>query len=274
MKKFLTMLVAMLAMVSFGMANPACWPNCGGQQDKPCSDGTCDYNNIIQTNIADATSGQAYTDVPSWFGDNGLLKVEQTQKNCAAVLGEGNSVTQNNKAVASGTAQKQLQDNVAMVVGYSNMVIQSNDALATGLGFDGTHGIYEEQAQKNLMLIIGSNNYANQKNKAMAFSDSPIWPAYPIKQDQKNIGLLLGKKNALVQFNDADATMKKCIEVDPQIKQIQKNIAFAVNNCDDCKVDTSFTGTTTFTWPSVTAPAPAVPAISCPTGSVCDGETA
>ena len=34
--------------------------------------------------------------------------------------------------------------------------------------------------------------------------------------------------------------MQKFIEVDPKIKQIQKNIAFAVNNCEDCAVDTSF----------------------------------
>jgi len=216
-------------------------------------------------------SGQAYA-IPFSGFDIGLLKLEQTQKNCAAVLGEGNSIVQSNKADAYGTAQKQLQDNIAMVVGYSNAVSQTNDALATGVGntANGPYGLYETQTQKNLMLVIGSNNIASQNNVAKAYSDSPILPAYPIDQNQKNVGLLLGKKNWLYQSNDAEATMQKCIEVDPQISQIQKNIAFAVNNCDDCRVDTTYSGVTSFTWPSVTAPAPAIPAISCPTGTVCE----
>ena len=261
MKNYLAMLVAMLALVSLGAATGCYGAYCGS----PCSDGVCDYNVITQTNVADAESGQAFAVPPSGF-DFGMLKLEQEQKNCAAVLGEGNIVGQGNKANAAGTVQKQLQDNVAMVVGYSNQVYQSNDALATGLGTTGPYGIYETQNQKNLMLVIGANNYASQSNVAKAYSDSPIWPAYQIEQTQKNVGLLLGKKNWLVQSNDADAVMKKCIEVDPKIIQIQKNIAFAVNNCADCKVDTTFTGTTGFTWPTVTAPAPTIPTIACPTG--------
>ena len=79
--------------------------------------------------------------------------------------------------------------------------------------------------------------------------------------------MLLGKKNYLNQRNDATATMQKEIEVDPKISQIQKNIAFAVNNCQDCQVDTSFAGTTQFTWPVVTAPAPVMPTIACPSGN-------
>jgi hypothetical protein len=276
MKKFLTMLVAMLAMVSLGGATCGFWPwpACPVDPGVPvvpdCPTGVCDTNYITQTNVADAISGQAYADVGFWsqYGD-GSLDVKQEQKNCAAVLGEGNIVTQNNKADARGTEITQIQDNIAMVVGSSNTVVQANDALATGVAADGAYGIYETQNQKNLMLVIGANNYASQSNVAKAYSDSAIWPAYPIEQTQKNVGLLLGKKNNLVQSNDAEATMLKCIEVDPKIAQIQKNIAFAVNNCDDCKVDTTYGGVTSFTWPTVSAPAPVIPAIVCPTGVDC-----
>lgn len=248
--------------------NPCPQPPAPGTPD--CPTGTCDYNYITQTNVADAVSGQAYI-LDGWTGQvaDGLLDVKQEQKNCAAVLGEGNIVTQNNKADASGTEVTQIQDNVAMVVGSTNTVIQTNDALANGVTADGAYGIYMTQNQKNLMLVIGANNYASQSNLAKAHSDSPIWPAYPIEQTQKNVGLLLGKKNQLVQSNDAEATMLKCIEVDPKIAQVQKNIAFAINNCDDCKVDTTYSGVTSFTWPTVTAPAPAIPAIVCPTGVDC-----
>jgi hypothetical protein len=260
MKKFLTMLVAMLAMISVGSAT---WN--WGTPD--CATGPCDYNVITQTNVADAVSGQAFSDI-GWWGEkaSAALDVYQEQKNCAAVLGEGNTVTQSNKADASGTELNQIQHNIAMVVGTTNTVTQKNEALATGVAADGAYGIYETQNQKNLMLIIGANNYASQSNLAKAYSDSGISLAYPIEQTQKNVGLLLGKKNWLVQSNDAEATMKKCIEVDPKIVQVQKNIAFAVNNCDDCKVDTTYGGVTSFTWPIVTAPAPNIPAILCPTG--------
>ncbi|MHB8119467.1 MAG: hypothetical protein ACYDHX_12165 [Methanothrix sp.] len=268
MKKYLVMLVAMLALVSFGAATytpPSCWPNCG--QTDLCTDGVCDYNVITQDNTAQATSGQAFVcDGCGLQLAPGYLNVEQTQTNCAAVLGEGNIVNQNNKADAYGSAMKQTQSNVAMVVGSSNFVDQDNTGMETGTPADGAYGIYETQDQKNLMLIIGVNNHAEQSNDAKAYSDSKIFPAYPISQTQKNVGLLLGKKNWLVQGNDATATMQKFIEVDPAIKQMQKNIAFAVNNCADCVVDTSFAGTTSFTWPAVTAPAPAIPAIACPTG--------
>lgn len=263
MKKFMIVLVAMLAMVSVGAAVITVTPD--------CPTGTCDTNFITQTNVADAISGQAYADIGSWLqhGD-GSLDVKQEQKNCAAVLGEGNIVTQSNKADAQGTELTQIQDNIAMVVGSSNTVVQANEALASGIAVDGAYGIYETQNQKNLMLVIGADNHASQSNVAKAYSDSAIWPEYPIKQTQNNVGLLLGKKNNLVQSNDAEATMLKCIEVDPKIAQIQKNIAFAVNNCNDCKVDTTYGGVTSFTWPWVDAPAPAIPAISCPTGSVCE----
>jgi hypothetical protein len=271
MKKYLIVLVGLLAMVS---AVAACPPGqtCVNDPPNPCDAGTCDYNIITQTNDVDATSGQAFVDDGKYDKQGEIygLEVDQTQKNCAAVLGEGNVVTQGNKATAYGTVINQIQDNIAMVVGSSNIVTQANDALATGVSGDGAYGAYMTQSQKNLMLVIGTNNIAYQGNLAKAYDDSRLWPAFPIDQNQKNVGLLLGNKNILTQTNDANAWMLKCIEVDPKIKEVQKNIAFAVNNCKDCKVDTSFDGATTFTWPVVNAPAPVMPAISCPSGSVCE----
>lgn len=265
MKRYLAVLAVMLALVStaFGCTGSFCPP------PPPCPTGDCGYNTVVQSNVADAFSGKA-NDCTWCSTDPGNLNVEQTQTNCAAVLGEDNTVVQANTAKAEGTNQKQTQDNIAMVVGSANVVVQSNNALATGLKdgcFDcGTYGIHETQTQKNLLLAIGVNNYATQSNVAKAYSDSSIKFAYPIEQTQKNVGLLLGKKNTLLQTNDADSTMYKDIGVDPKILQIQKNIAFALNNCDDCKVDTSYIGVTSVTWPRVSVTAPAIPTIECPSG--------
>ncbi|MDM7912693.1 MAG: hypothetical protein QUS09_06315 [Methanotrichaceae archaeon] len=268
MKRYLAVLAVMLALVSTAFGCGGFWDPCPPPAPD-CPTGTCGYNEITQSNVADAFSGKA-NDCTWCSNDPGNLNVEQTQTNCVAVLGEDNTVAQTNMAKAEGTAQKQTQDNIAMVVGSANWVSQSNDALATGLRDGcidcGPYGIHETQTQKNLLLAIGVDNAASQSNVAKAYSDSSIRFAYPIEQTQKNVGLLLGKKNRLTQTNDADSTMYKDIGVDPKITQIQKNIAFALNNCDDCKVDTSYIGTTSVTWPTVSVTAPAIPTIACPSG--------
>jgi len=262
MKRFIVVLALMLAMVSTGLATFS----------PPCSGPDCDYNVINQVNFAHAESGQAAEGClvdPATTG----LTAEQTQTNCAAVMGNGNNVAQSNNANLAGTVLKQVQSNVALVVGSANGVTQANDALETGMGTVGPYGLAETQTQKNLMLIIGTNNHAEQYNTAKAYSDSPFASAgffglgatstYPITQTQTNVGMLLGNKNWVVQSNTATADMFKKIQVDPSIVQTQKNIAFAINNCGQVAVPNSFTGTTSFTWPQVSDPAPATPTISC-----------
>jgi hypothetical protein len=255
MKKHLLLLTIILGMASIGLAAGVV-----------CNAGTCEYNIITQINTAVADSGKAQI-CESCSSDNEqseALKIEQLQTNCAAVLGDGNIISQSNTASAYGVAQDQMQDNIAMVVGSSNTVNQENDALATGVADDGAYGSYENQAQENLILIIGCENTAMQSNTAKAYSDSRIYNPYPIEQTQKNVGLLLGKRNWLTQRNDAMATMFKDIQVDPAIKQMQKNVAFAVNNCEDCEVDT--TDPSEFCWSVAINPAASIPGISCPEG--------
>jgi hypothetical protein len=259
--RFLFMLVASLALVSVVSAI------CGWPGFPPCdtfSDGACDYNTLTQKNIAEAVSGQAFfCNGCSGHVGSSILSLEQNQMDLAVILGNGNNVYQSNKADAKGSEQIQFQDNIAMIAGYSNDITHTNDALANGWSSgDGEKaGIYENQIQKNLMLVIGANNNARQSNTAKAYSDSLIFPAFPVIQTQKNFGLLLGKNNRLSQSNDAKATMLKLIDVDPAIKQLLNNIALALNNCPDCKVDASYDSTTQLTWPIMTTASSTIPKI-------------
>jgi hypothetical protein len=253
MKIYIVVLAVMLAMVStaFSTVN-----GCGDPA-------TCDYNSLNQVNTANAESGHAVACTGDCTPDQSGLTTTQTQTNCAAVMGAGNTVSQSNNANALGTSLNQVQNNIAMVVGSSNFASQTNNALETGMDANSPFGIYENQNQKNLMLIIGTNNHAEQGNSAAAYSNSGITTAYPISQTQTNVGLLLGDKNWVVQGNTATADMFKLINVDPQIIQTQKNIAFAINNCNEPLVNNNFAGTTSVAWPTVTDPAPVMPWIPC-----------
>ena len=206
-----------------------------------CSAGTCEYNVITQIDTAVAESGNAQICESGPDGEQSEALIQQIQANCAAVMGESNTVTQSNTANASGFAQDQMQNNIALVVGSSNTVSQKNNALATGINEvadEISYGSYETQSQKNLMLIMGCENTAVQSNTANAYNDAGIFQTYAIEQIQSNMGLLLGTKNWLEQKNDATATMLKLMDVDPVIRQAQRNVAIAANDCEDCETDT------------------------------------
>ncbi|MDM7912694.1 MAG: hypothetical protein QUS09_06320 [Methanotrichaceae archaeon] len=192
-----------------------------------CAAGTCEHNLIVQEHTLLAESGWP----PGYEDLGGSFRIDQIQSACAAVLGEENTVLQTNQAEAYGTEQTQLQDSIALVVGSSNYVSQENNAIASGV--TGAYGSHETQSQRNLLLAIGCHNIAGQTNTAKAYSD-----AYPIEQTQSNVALLLGKGSWLSQSNAATATIFKEINVDPYIRQTQRNIAFAINNCEDCDLDT------------------------------------
>ncbi|MDH7596395.1 MAG: hypothetical protein QHG98_01440 [Methanothrix sp.] len=235
MKGIIAVLAVMLALVSVGAA----W------------DVSCDYNVVQQSNKADVN---AY--------DKQII--EQTQDNCAMILGEGNSLIQSNYATSAPTAfktVKQTQSNVAMIVGKSNYATQSNIAVADCIPA-GTL----TQTQKNSLLIIGSNNYASQSNYANA--DNSLDVPATVTQTQTNLGVMLGKKNALTQSSVATASTpdNKWTYDAPVVKQSQRNIAFMVNNCGDCRYDpeTSYYGTTQVTWPTLVVNKPTAIEVACP----------
>lgn len=235
----------MLALVSVGAAN--WWPPC------PPPEPVCGTNTIVQSNVADA-SGKDSQDI------------DQTQQNCAMILGDNNYIGQSNDAkVVVGSDfknVKQTQSNVAMLVGKSNTAYQSNKAVS-----DCAPQSVLEQTQKNSVLIIGENNLASQANDA----DDPLgydwnWGGSStrvptVKQTQTNIGVLLGKNNNLYQTNTADAAI---VNGAPAITQTQKNIAFAVNTCKDCNVDTEYLGTKKVTWPVLDVTKPTAIEVDCP----------
>ncbi len=244
MKGILAVLAVMLALVSVGAAFGSYCP--------PPT--TCEWNIIQQSNDASA-SAKANQDV------------DQTQTNCAMVMGAGNTVVQSNDAsiVANSEFKKvtQSQSNIAMVVGKDNYVLQSNTAVS-----DCAPQAVLEQLQKNTILVIGESNQAWQTNSASdpwnsgysgGSSTTTRDPA--VKQDQSNIGVLLGKMNSLSQSNTAEATITNG---NPSITQTQKNIAFAVNTCKDCVVDTTYAGTTKVSWPVLEISKPTVVEPKCP----------
>jgi len=254
MKMYLVMLAVMLAFIPIVMA----------EGSSGCPGPDCGYNVITQSNTAIADSGK-----PVYCSEckdsKDVLALEQTQTNCAAVLGEGNKVDQTNHADAAGVLLTQMQKNIGMVVGADNTLDQSNEAKADGIkdGRDQDHGFSIDQSQKNLGLIIGENNRATQENEAKAYDASTPDKKFPISQTQTNMAVILGAKNKVNQENEATATMDKTIEIDPKITQIQKNLAFAINNCNTPRVSTKFTGIKTVEWPEVKVVAPAYPQIAC-----------
>jgi hypothetical protein len=234
-----------------------------------CSEGTCEYNVITQINTAATESGKAQIyESGSLDGvQSEALKVEQIQVNCAAVIGESNTILQSNTAEAYGVAQDQMQDNIALVVGSSNAISQENNALAAGIAEiadEAAYGSYETQSQENLLLIIGCENTAIQSNTANAYSEALIFQPYPVEQIQSNVGLLLGTKDWLVQNNNAIATMFKHIKVDPAIRQMQRNVALAANNCEECEIDTI--DPIEYCWKTTTNPEASANEISCAEG--------
>lgn len=241
MKGIIAVLAVLLALVSVGTATFGF----GGF--------SCDYNVVSQSNTAEVSASDTQT-------------IDQTQTNCAMVLGEGNTLIQSNVATAAPTAFKsvdQTQSNIAMIVGRENWASQSNLAVADCIP-KGTL----TQTQKNSLLIIGSSNSAIQSNDA--FADNILDADPTVSQQQTNIGVMLGKKNALGQSNTADSTTKPdylwFTSDKPKVTQEQKNIAFIVNNCGDCKndPDTSYYGTTKVTWPALEVHKPTVIEVDCP----------
>ena len=81
MKMYLVMLAVMLAFIPIVMA----------EGSSGCPGPDCGYNVITQSNTAIADSGK-----PVYCSEckdsKDVLALEQTQTNCAAVLGEGNKV--------------------------------------------------------------------------------------------------------------------------------------------------------------------------------------
>jgi hypothetical protein len=232
-----------------------------------CSEGTCEYNVITQRNTAVAESGNAqiYGTLEDIHSE--VLKIEQIQANCAAVIGKSNMITQSNTGEAYGMAQNQIQDNIALVVGSSNTADQENNALAAGvaeIAGEIAYGSHETQSQENLLLIIGCENAAVQSNTANAYNDALILQPYPVVQMQNNVGILLGTRNWLSQNNYATATMYKDIMVDPAISQMQKNVALAANNCEECEINTI--DPIEFCWKTTTNPMASATEISCAEG--------
>jgi len=242
MKGIIAVLAVMLALVSVGAAW-YCLP--------PGS--VCGTNTIVQSNVADA-AGKDSQDI------------DQTQQNCAMILGDNNNIIQANSAtVVDGSDFKtvtQRQSNVAMLVGKSNTADQSNTAVS-----DCAPQSVLEQTQNNSVLIIGENNFASQANDAnYPFGWDWNWGGSStrvptVTQTQTNIGVLLGKNNNLYQTNTADAAINNGA---PVITQTQKNIAFAVNTCKDCNVDTHYAGTTKVTWPTLEVSKPTAIEVDCP----------
>jgi hypothetical protein len=208
MKLVIAALIVMLALVSGAMAT----------------------NTLVQTNTANGvgqtageTAGPAYS--------------SQYERNCAAILGDSNTITQTNSQQFVGFGTHQISENAVVAVGTSNTVTQDNQAYApqsaTIIGADQPDSEANiAQTQENLLLVVGEHNDAHQTNYANAEESVATWNP-TVSQDQNNNAVILGTYNSLTQSNNAEANsypgLAEAVEgAASPFTQTQHNIAMMI----------------------------------------------
>jgi hypothetical protein len=205
MKYLIAALVVMLALVSGAMAT----------------------NTLVQSNTANGV-GQ------NELGANAYS--HQYERNCAAILGDSNTVTQTNSQQMVGFGISQTSENAVVAVGTFNTVTQGNTAYAPQSAIIAAEQLDSEanivQTQENLLLVVGDHNGATQTNYANTEESVPTWNP-TVSQDQNNNAVILGTYNTLTQSNNAEANsypgLAETVEDHASpFTQVQHNVAMMI----------------------------------------------